>query len=114
MNLDMLSKFQECWEKIEEVGSEYAEAKGQSWQAQELKGSMLASLINKQEASISVAQREAIAKGSEDFQSYIRQTADFIKKELRLKAQLEMWKAKFESMRSLSSLEKAQINSEGH
>ena len=55
-------------------------------------------------------QREAIAKGSEDFQSYIRQTADSIKKELSLKAQYEMWKASFEALRySLTTVEKDNV-----
>src|SRR3990167_984666 len=113
MNLDMLSKFQECWEKIEEVGLEYAEAKGQSWQSQELKYSVVASLV-KTYGEIPMSRAELLAKGSDEYKQYIQETADAIRKELRLKAQLEKWKAKFESMRSLSSLEKAQINSEGH
>jgi len=113
MNLDMLANFRECWEKIEEVGHEYAEVKGQSWQAQELKSSVLANIIKKY-PNIAVSKAEHEARASEEYQDYIRETAKAIKKELRLKASYERWKAQFESMRSLSSLEKAQINSEGH
>ena|SRR3990167_411607 len=113
MNIDMLASFRECWEKIEEVGNQYAEAKGQSWQSQELKGSVLASIIKKY-PSLPVSKAEIEGRSSEDYQTYIKETAKAITKELKLKAQLEKWKAKFESMRSLSSLEKAQINSEGH
>jgi len=113
MNLDMLANFRECWEKIEEIGEQYAEAKGQSWQLQELKGCMLANLVKKY-PDIAVSKAEHEAKSSEEYQSFIKETAKAITKELKLKAQLEKWKAKFEATRSLSSLEKAQINSEGH
>lgn len=113
MNLDMLANFRECWEKIEEIGNEYAEAKGQSWQQQELKGSVLASIIKKY-PSLPVSKAEIEGRASEEYSSYIKETSKAITKELRLKAQLEKWKAKFEAMRSLSSLEKAQINSESH
>lgn len=113
MNLDMLSNFRECWEKIEEIGTLYAEAKSQSWQMQELRNSVLASIISKsREKTISRAEYEA--KNSEDYKQHIRETAVAINKELRLKCEYEKWKAKFEAMRSLSSLEKAQINSESH
>lgn len=113
MNLDMLANFRECWEKIEEVGNEYAEAKGQSWQSQELKGSVLASIIKKS-INLPFNKAENEAKSSPEYRTHIEETAKLIKKELRLKASYERWKAQFESMRSLSSLEKAQINSEGH
>ena len=109
----MLERFRECWEKIEEVGTLYAEARGQSYQCQELKYSVVASLV-KTYGEIPLSRAELLAKGSDEYKQYIQETADAIRKELRLKAQLEKWKAKFESMRSLSSLEKAQINSEGH
>lgn len=113
MNLDFEDKFRTIIKKMAEVGNEYAEAKGQSWQMQELKGSILATLINKQGSSVSVAQRETIAKGSEDFQTYIRETSDAIKKELKLKSEYEKWKASFEALRSLSSLEKKTMDTIG-
>ena len=55
---------------MEKAGNLYAEAKGQSWQMQELKGSILASLISKQ-GEIPVSKAEIIAKGSEDYKQYI-------------------------------------------
>lgn len=106
IDLDFEEKFRNCIKKISEIGELYAEAKGQSWQMQELKNSVLASIILKAGSDVSVARSEVIAKGSEDFQSYVKQTSLAIQKELRLKAQYEMWKASFEALRSLSSLEK--------
>ena len=113
MNLDFEDKFRHIIKKIGELGELYAEAKGQSWQSQELKYSVVASLV-KSYGEIPLSRAELLAKGSDEYKQYLKETADAIRKELRLKAQLEKWKAKFESMRSLSSLEKAQINSEGH
>lgn len=107
MNVDFESKFRNCIKKIAEIGERYAEAKGQSWQAQELKGSILASLINNQGSDGSVAGREAIARGSDDYKAYIRETAALITKELSLKAEYEKWKSSFEALRSLCSLEKS-------
>ena len=106
MNIDFEDKFRNCIKKIGEIGEAYAEAKGQSWQMQELKGSMLASIINRSGESV-VSKAEIIAKSSEEYQSYVRETSQAIKKELSLKAQYEMWKSSFEALRSLSSLEKA-------
>jgi len=106
MNLDFEDKFRNCIKKISEIGEQYAEAKGQSWQAQELKGSILAKLI-KNYPDLPVSKAEHEAKSSEEYQSFIKETAEAIKKELRLKAQYEMWKSSFEALRSLSSLEKA-------
>lgn len=105
MNLDFEDKFRGCIKKIGDIGNLYAEAKGQSWQMQEMKGSVLASLINSLEGP--VTQREITAKASDDYKKHLSETAQAIKKELQLKSQYEMWKASFEALRSLSSLEKA-------
>ena len=64
MNIDFEDKFRNCIKKIGEIGEAYAEAKGQSWQMQELKGSMLASIINRSGESV-VSKAEIIAKSSE-------------------------------------------------
>lgn len=109
MDLDFEDKFRNCIKKISEIGEQYAEAKGQSWQAQELKGSILASLI-KAQPDMPVSKAEITARASEDYRKFLSETAIAITKELKLKAQYEMWKASFEALRSLSSLEKATRN----
>lgn len=106
VDVDFESKFRNCIRKIGEVGELYAEAKGQSWQAQELRSSVLASIVGKSEKT-SIARAEVEAKSSEDYQQYVRETAEAIKKELRLKAEYTKWLSSFEALRSLSSLEKA-------
>ena len=106
MDLDFEDKFRQCIKKISEIGELYAEAKGQSWQAQELKGSILASII-KAQGEMPVSKAEIIAKSSDDYTAYVKETAQAITKELKLKADYEKWKSSFEALRSLSSLEKA-------
>jgi hypothetical protein len=106
MDLDFEDKFRQCIKKIAEVGELYAEAKGQSWQMQELKGSVLASLISKQ-GEMPLSKAEIIAKQSEDYKQHILETSLAITKELRLKSEYEKWKSSFEALRSLSSLEKS-------
>lgn len=113
MNSEFYADFKQCWEKIEEVGNEYALAKGESWQAQELRGSVLAKLI-KGYPDLPLSKAEVEAKASEDYKKFIAETAKAITKELRLKASYESNKARFEAMRSLSSLEKVTQNQIGH
>lgn len=105
MNLDFESKFRHIIKKLDEVGTAYAEAKGQSWQMQELKSSFLASIIRPL-GEMPVSKAEIIAKASDEYQKFIQETSSAIKKELKLKSDHEMWKASFEALRSLSSLEK--------
>ena len=109
MDLDFEDKFRQAIKKISETGELYAEAKGQSWQAQELKGSILSSLVINQ-GDMPISRAETIAKSSEEYRQFIQQTAEAIKKELKLKAEYEKWKSSFEALRSLSSLEKATRN----
>ena len=90
---------------MEEVGNLYSEAKGQSWQLQELRGTFLSRIISKQ-GNIAVSKAEIIAKGSEEYEKYIIGTAEAMKKELKLKSQYESLKARFEAYRSLISKEK--------
>ena len=105
MDLDFQAKFRDVILKMEKSGNAYAEAKGQSWQAQELKGSVLASLI-KAQPDLPVSKAEIIAKDSEEYRKYVSETASAITKELKLKCEYEKWKSSFEALRSLSSLEK--------
>lgn len=113
MNLDFEDKFRQCIKKIAEVGESYAESKGQSWQMQELRSSVLAKLI-KNYPDLPVSKAEHEAKSSQEYQDFIAETAKAITKELRLKAQYEMWKSSFEALRSLSSLEKSTQREIGH
>lgn len=105
MDLDWNAKFKDVITNMERIGNEYAEAKGQSWQAQELKHSVKANII-KSFGEMPVSRSELLAQASEDYQNYIKETAQAITKELKLKSQYEKEKARFEAYRSLSSLEK--------
>ena|SRR3990167_9387357 len=112
MNLDFEDKFRQAIKKIGEIGEQYAEAKGQSWQMQELKSSVLAKLI-KAQGDVPVSKAEIHAKSSGDYETYIQETAKAITRELNLKAEYEKWKSSFEALRSLSSLEKATLHQIG-
>ena len=90
---------------MEEYGNLHAEARGQSYQLQELKGCVLAGLINAL-PEMSVSRAETQAKASQEYQDHIKQTAEAITKELKYRVQYEKWKSAFESLRSLNSLEK--------
>ena len=113
MNLDFEDKFRKTILKIEEVGNLYAEARGQSYQMQEMRSSILASVI-KEYPNLPISKAEIEGKSSPEYRQHIEETAKAITKELRLKCEYEKWKSSFEALRSLSSLEKAQINNESH
>lgn len=106
MDVDFYNKFKTIIADMQKIGLEYAEARGQSWQAQELAGAVLSQEMKKVEAS-SIEQRKIDAKNTEGYKEYIKATAVLIKNELVLKAKYEGVKATFEAYRSLSSLEKA-------
>ena len=105
MNTDFYAKFKAVIQDIETVGEEYALAKAESWASQELKGSILASIINRSPEK-AVSRAELDARASDDYQKHIEETKEKIRKELSLKAKYESLKARFEAYRSLSSLEK--------
>lgn len=104
--LDFENQFNNIVKKIEESGNLYAEAKGKSWQMQELKSSVLASIIQSL-GEMPVSKAEIIAKASQDYKQFIQQASESITKELRLKAEYEKWKSMFEATRSLCSLQKS-------
>lgn len=106
MNADFESKFKLCIKKIEKTGNAYSEAKGQSWQMQELRSSVLSKII-KSSTETSLARAEVDAKSSNDYEQYVKETAKAITNELKLKAEYEKWKSYFEALRSLCSLEKS-------
>lgn len=113
MHLDFHERFTNIINKMEEAGDTYAEARGQSYQLQELRGTVLARIMQKiQEASstkIPQGALEVSAKSTKEYETYILGVSEAIEKEHRTKNQLEKWKASFEATRSLSSLEKATI-----
>lgn len=113
MHPDFEQHFRECWEQIEKLGKEYASAKATSWHLQEMVSSVKASLMNKL-GEMPVSKAEILAKCDKSYLEHLMDTKTAIHTELVLKARYEAAKAKFEGYRSLSSLEKAQINSEGH
>lgn len=113
MQLDFYHNFKECWEQIEKVGKDYALAKAKSWHFQESVGAVKASIMSKM-GDISVAKAEIVAKCDSGYLKHLKDTEAAIHEEMRLKATLDGLKTKFEAYRSLSSLEKAQINAEGH
>ena len=112
MDLDFENKFRTIIKKISEVGEQYAEAKGQSWQMQELKSSVLSKIISGV-PDMAVSKAEITARASDEYKTYIQETAKAITKELKLKAEYEKWKSSFEALRSLSSLEKSTRNQLG-
>lgn len=106
MDLDFLQAFGDCVKKIESIGTEYSEAKANSWHSQELVSSIKASIM-KNLPHLPVSKAEIEARTHEDYLKHLEETKEAIKKELRLKCQYEAQKARFEGYRSLSSLEKA-------
>lgn len=113
VDLDFQSKFRNIIQKMEEVGNLYAEARGQSYQFQELKSSILSAIIKKY-PDLPVSKAEIEGKASPEYREHIEETARAITKELKLKAEYEKWRASFEALRSLSSLEKATQNQLNH
>lgn len=112
MHLDFHERFTNIINKMEEAGDLYAEARGQSYQLQELKGTVLARIMergHKEGVKISQGALESRAKATEEYENYIKGVAQAIEKEHKTKNQLEKYKAAFEATRSLSSLEKATI-----
>lgn len=105
MDLDFKERFKDSYTKIKLLGEQYAEAKGQSWQMQELLSSVRSKIMLSL-GEMAISRAEITAKSSPDYTKYVEETAEAIKKELKLKAQYEAEKARFEAYRSLSSLEK--------
>ena len=102
---DYQEKFNTCVTKLKELGDLYSEAKSKSWYSQELKHSVLASIMNKLEGSLS--QRENLARASEDYKAYLAETRDDIRAELKLRAAYERQKFIFEGLRSMCALERS-------
>lgn len=101
--------FCETLENMEKLGEAYAEAKGTSWNLQELRKVVLASQMKLSDKK-SVAAQEVDALVSEAYRLHLEGTAESIRVEHRTKAKYDASQAKFEAIRSMSSLEKAKMN----
>jgi len=109
MNYELTQKLMEAANKVEEIGSLYAEAKALSWLLQEQKKVVLASQMKISECK-SAVERETNALCSEVYKNHLEGTKEAIADELRLKAQMSKWEYSFEGYRSLMSLEKMKVN----
>jgi len=93
---------------IEKAGREYATARGLSWNLQELRKVVLAEETRKAEGS-SMTEKETNARCSTAYKTHLDGTSQAIKDELIKKAVCERWKAQWDSLRSLISFEKTQM-----
>ena len=106
MDLDFEDKFRKVVLEIEKSGRDYANKKALSWQAQELKYAVMSQEIDSISSDIGQGAKEVMAKSSEGYKKYVQETAEMIRQENIAKAVYEKWKASFEALRSLISLEK--------
>lgn len=109
MDADFNQRFRSILDQLEQAGNDYAEAKAQSWQYQELKGTVLAKIMLKINEK-TVSKTESLARASEEYETYIIETAKAIKKEHQAKVRYDKLDKEFEATRSLSSLEKSTRN----
>ncbi len=91
---------------MEKAGIDYANKKALAWQAMELKYAVMSQEMASLQPNMAQGAKELIAKSSEGYKKYIEETAEMIRQENIAKAVYEKWKASFEALRSLSSLEK--------
>lgn len=94
---------------VEKKGLAYAKAKADSWFLQEMKKTVLASEMQKQDSNLTVSDREAKARLSQEYKIHVEGTKIAIETELRMEAERERWKYQFEAIRSLQSLEKEKM-----
>jgi len=114
MNLDFEHKFRDVIMKMETAGKDYADKKAISWQSQELKYAIISQEMNALPSEMGSGMKEIKAKASDGYKKYLSETSEMIRQENIAKAIYEKWKASFEALRSLSSLEKATQNQIGH
>lgn len=101
--------FGDTLESMEKLGEIYAEKKGTSWNLQEQRKVVLATQMKASGAKTSAEQeREALI--SEAYRVHLEGTAEAIKEEHKAKAKYDTIQARFEAIRSLSSLEKSKMN----
>lgn len=105
---DFSKWFGKTLDDMEKLGEVYAQAKGTSWNLQELRKVVLASQMKLSNAK-SMAEQEREALISEAYKLHLEGTAEAIRAEHRAKAKYDTCQARFEAIRSMSSLEKAKI-----
>jgi hypothetical protein len=110
MDLDFEDKFRKVIMEIEKSGKDYAEKKALSWQSQELKYAVMSQEMASLQSDMAMNVKELAAKSSPGYKQYVKETAEMIRQENIAKAIYEKWRASFEALRSLSSLEKATRN----
>ena len=106
---DFEPKLAQAVQNVEKYGPEYGEAKTLSWYLQEQMKTVLATQMGKS------AQKSAEAKKMEAYQSaeylqHLEATKESMGEELRLKAIYTRWCYQFESLRSLLSFTKRQMD----
>lgn len=102
-------KLAQAVNNVEKFGVEYGEAKTLSWYLQEQLKTVLATQMSKSE------QKSAEAKKMDAYQSapylqHLEATKEAMGEELRLKAIYTRWTYQFESLRSLTSFMKRQMD----
>jgi len=110
MDVELADKLKQAVTMIEKKGTAYAEAKGTSWNLQELRKVILSEQVRAQNPTLSVAEREHFARTTDEYKTHLKGTSEAIKKELIAKAEYERWTAQVEALRSLLSHEKARMN----
>ena len=106
MDIDFHERFKAVIYEIEMSGRDYAEKKARSWQAQELKHAILSQEMKKLPKELPFNAKEANARCSVGYITYLKETAEAIKQENIAKAVYEKHRANFEALRCLISLEK--------
>lgn len=107
--MDWVDKFQNVLTEMHETGHEFAQAKALSWQMQELSSALKSKLMldaMQLDPKLSAQKAEAVARASDAYSKHLEGTAQAIAKELRLKCKYETSFARYESYRSLLSLDK--------
>jgi len=112
MNNDFYVRFKQSIQEIQDAGDKYAIARADSYYRQEM-SKVILSRLQIACGEIPVSKSELQARASQDYEAHLKETAEAIKKEHKLKNALEVAKAKFEGNRSLSSLEKATLKEIG-
>jgi len=111
-DVNFMTWFSKTLEDMEAAGEKYAEAKGQSWNLQEHRKVVLAKQMKASNllGVKSAAEQEREALISPEYQQHLDGTAEAIKEEHKAKVKYDALQAKFEAIRSMSSLEKARMN----
>lgn len=106
MDLDWADLFKKLTQEIDQTGKAYAEAKANSWYAQEMKSALLSKLMNSYGDDIPVSRAEIKAKASDDYSKFLVESRILMELEGKTKSSYEKAKARFDAYRSLCSLEK--------